>query len=155
MLIFCEHLLQKKTMSSAKTRTIIRVGQLKSFSGKLSRSCASSHCKPLAIMSHSSTSFPLFFGLFFCPFNFQALCLYWTLFFIHSVHKPLHIHSYNIQNLFKIFPCWSNPWCDSLLSSSFHTEYIAEVREPVFVSFGFTISCNHFATFNLKTKPKS
>ena len=34
----------------------------------LSRSCASILCKPLAVMSHSSTSFQLFFGLpFFVP----------------------------------------------------------------------------------------
>ena len=34
----------------------------------LSQSCASNLCKPLAVMSHSSTSFHLFFGLpFFVP----------------------------------------------------------------------------------------
>ena len=38
----------------------------------LSRSCASNLCKPLAVMSLSSPSFYIFFGLFFVPSTFKS-----------------------------------------------------------------------------------
>ena len=51
----------------------------------LSRYCASNFCKPLSIVSHSSTSFQLFFGFpFFIPST-----SHWTSFFIPSFRMPL------------------------------------------------------------------
>ena len=119
-------------------------------SGKLSRSCASSLCKPLAIMSHSSTSFHLFFGLFFCPLTSKCSAFpepSFSSILSTSLFTFIHI---TFETFSKNFPCWSNPRCYSFLSSSFHTEYIAEVREPVFVSFGFTTPCNHFCNLQLE-----
>ena len=88
----------------------------------LSQSCASNLCKPLAIMSHSSTSFHLFFGLSFfvpsaskcsaftgplfssirstCP-NHRNLCFLRKSIFLHpSFHESSHCFILS----FKVFP---------------------------------------------------
>ena len=91
-----------------------------------------------------------FFGLFFVCLT--SKCSAFTEPFFSSTPSTSLFTSIHItfETFSNIFPCRSNPWCYSFLSSSFHTEYIAEIREPVFVSFGFTIPCNHFCNLQLE-----
>ena len=100
----------------------------------LSRSCAFNLCKPLAIMSHSSTSFHLFFGLcFFVPSTSKCSAVTGPLFFIHSHHMPQQsqhllsqklfqsLYAGHFTNLlivsFKVFP---HIICNSLISIVFN-----------------------------------
>ena len=78
-----------------------RVCQFLQPSRHLSPSCASNLCKPLTIMSHSSTSFHLFFGHpFFVPLTSE--CSAFTGLFSSSILFPCPNHR-NLRSLRNYF----------------------------------------------------
>ena len=97
----------------------------------LLQSCATNLCKPLAVMSHSSTSFHLFFGLpFFVPLTSKSSIFTGSLSSSILSTCPNHLHLFSLRN-----------------SSNLTTPVISRIFSLFILSFKVFFNAQHMIYF--------